>query len=276
MKKFSIILLAISLVALNSKSNAQTNDSKLLPSEALVLMYNAVDLNPDKKRIENTKPYQSRVITEGLQGDEIFYLGETYFWNFMPKEAAEAYSQFLEEDSPRGRASWQRYLQIQFRAFDKHDFVEEKLSEYRKKFKPTPDDRYGIYGQVINVANLYLERGEHEKVLELINEELAYINYGGAYNSLLLPAYFHASYRSLGKVDEAVTALKKAKAGLMETLDKRKQKKTSNEEFQYVAHSRPVASMETIMTSKLSHTQMNDKFEALIQSISRALELYGG
>jgi|GEM_PF-3143248 len=275
MKKLTSLLLAICLVNFAQTSKAQNNQSGLLPSEALVLMYNAVDLNPNKKRIDNTKPFQSRVITEGLSGDEIFYLGETYFWNFMPKEAAQAYSQFLEEDSPRGRASWQRYLQIQFRAFDQHDLVEEKLSEYRKRFKPTPNDRYGIYGQVINVANLYLKRGEHEKVLELINEELEYMKYDGAYNSLLLPAYFHASYRSLGRVNEAVEALKRAKAGLLETLEKRKQN-ASNEEFQYVVHSRPVASMETIMTSKLSHTQMNEKFEALIQSISRALELYGG
>ncbi|MBO3697026.1 hypothetical protein [Roseivirga sp. E12] len=275
MKKITFLLLAIGLITFNGTSKAQSNDSKLLPSEALVLMYNAVDLNPDKKRIDNTKPFQSRVITEGLSGDEIFYLGETYFWNFMPKEAAEAYGQFLEEDSPRGRASWQRYLQIQFRAFEKHDLVEQKLSEYRKKFKPVPDDRYGIYGQVINVANLYVKRGEHKKVLELINQELEYVNYDGAYNSLLLPAYFHASYRSLGKVDEAVKTLKNAMAGLTETLEKRKQN-APDEEFQYVVHSRPVASMETIMTTKLSYTQMNEKFEVLIQSIARALELYGG
>ncbi len=275
MKKLTFLLLTTCLVTITETANAQTSQSKLLPSEALVLMYNAVDLNPDKKRIDNTKPYQSRVITEGLTGDEIFYLGETYFWNFMPKEAAEAYSQFLEEDSPRGRASWQRYLQIQFRAFDKHDLVEEKLADYREKFKPTPTDRYGLYGQVFNLANKYQKLGEHEKVLTLINQELQYVDYSGAYNSLQLPAYFHVSYRKLGKVNEAVKLLKNARQGLTETLEKRKLE-TPSQDISYPMHSRVVTSMNTIMTEKIGYNQMNKKFEELIQSISKSIELFGG
>lgn len=252
---------------------AQTNNSKLLPSEALILMYNAVDLNPDKERIENTRPFQARVITEGLSDDEVFYLGETYFWNFMPKEAEAAYKNFLEEDSPRGRASWQRYLQIQFRAFNQHEFVEEQIKAYREKFKAIPEDRYGMFGQIYNVADRYRKMGEHEKVVQLIKDEWEYLNRNGAYASFQLPAYFIDSFNALGKNKEAIDLLAKAKEGLEKTLQERKAKTPENE-FQYVVHSRPVSGMDTIMTEKLSHSQMSEKFEWLITSLSKAIEKY--
>ena len=264
MKKIAIIPLAI----LMSTSVLKSQERKLLPSEALVLMYNAVDLNPEKQRIENTKPFQSRVITEGLEGDEIFYLGETYFWNFMPKEAAQAYENFLEEDSPRGRASWQRWLQVQFRAFDKHDYVEEKLRDYREKYKPIPKDRYGLFGQVYNLANKYKAAGEHEKVVQLIKDEIEYLDYDGAYASFQLPGIFFGSFAQTGKTQEAVSMIQGAITGLQKTLDSRKAN-IPEKEFAFVVHSAPVRNMDNVMTEKLSYTQMNEKFEGLIKSISR-------
>ncbi len=260
--------LLMTMAVLSDSLQAQTNQSKLLPSEALVLMYNAVDLNPGKERIKNTKPFQARVITEGLEGDEIFLLGETYFWNYMPKEADEIYTKFLDEDTDRGRAAWQRHLQVQFRAFDKHDFVEEQIKVYRKKFKPIPEDRSGIFGQVYNLANKYKQAGEHEKVVQLIKDEIDYLNYDGAYSSFQLPGIFFESFIKLGKANEAGQMIKNAVQGLQKTLDARKGKALEND-FAYVVHSRPVRIMDNVMTEKLSYQQMTEKFEGLIKSLSR-------
>lgn len=265
MKKYSIFIAALTLLSLSAHGQ---QDSKLLPSEALVLMYNAVDLHPEKQRIQNTKPFQARVITEGLSGDELFYLGETYFWNFMPKEAAEAYANFLEEDSPRGRASRQRYLQVQFRAFEKHDLVEQKITEYRAKFKPTPEDRSGMIGQVWNIAERYRKMGNHEKVVELVNAEIASLDYNGAYSSFQLPGIFFMSYKESGRMDDAIKMISETIAGLKKTVEARKSK-TPEKDFAYVVHSAPVRGMDTVMTEKLSYQQMTEKFEALIESLSR-------
>ncbi len=263
MKKYHLL---IALCFLSVSLYGQ--ESKLLPSEALVLMYNEVDLHPEKQRIENTKPFQARVITEGLSEDELFYLGETYFWNFMPKEAAEAYARFLDEDTPRGRASWQRYLQIQFRAFEKHELVEQKIKEYRAKYKPIPEDRSGIIGQVWNVAERYRKMGDHEKVVALVNAEVASLDYQGAYASFQLPGIFFQSYKEAGKMQEAIKLINDAIAGLKKTVELRKNN-SSKEGFRYVVHSAPVRNMDTIMTEKLSYEQMTEKFEELIKSLSR-------
>lgn len=265
MKNYSIFITALTLLSLSAYGK---QDGKLLPSEALVLMYNEVDLHPEKERIQNTKPFQTRVITEGLSGDELFYLGETYFWNFMPKEAAEAYANFLEENSPRGRAAWQRYLQIQFRAFEKHDLVEQKIKEYQAKYKPIPEDRAGMIGQVWNIAERYRKMGNHEKVVELVNAEIATLDYNGAYSSFQLPGIFFMSYKEAGRIDEAIKMISEAKAGLNKTLEARKSK-TPEKDFAYVVHSAPVRGMDTVMTEKLSYQQMTEKFEGLINSLSR-------
>lgn len=264
MKKHYLLIAMLCLLP----ASMYSQESKLLPSEALVLMYNQVDLHPEKQRIENTKPFQARVITEGLSEDELFYLGETYFWNFMPKEAAEAYANFLDENTPRGRASWQRYLQIQFRAFEKHDLVEQKIKEYRAKYKPVPEDRSGIIGQVWNVAERYRKMGNHEKVVELVNAEVGSLDYNGAYSSFQLPGIFFESYKEAGKMQEAIKMINDAIAGLKKTVELRK-KDNPEKGFRYVVHSAPVRNMETIMTEKLSYEQMTEKFEELIKSLSR-------
>lgn len=245
----------------------------LLPSEALVLMYNAVDHNPDVSRIDNTLPYLERVITTNLSSDEQFYLGEVYFWDFKPKEAEEAYKPFLTENGKRGRSAWQRTMQIKFRAYDLHSEVESDLKKYRKKFKPMPEDRYGLFGQVYNVASLYQGKNEHEKVLQLISDELNTLNHEGAYRSFQLPAYFIESYKAVKKNEEAIQLLQSAKVGLEKTLANR-MKSIPEDDYFFVEHGNVVTSMDNAFTENVGYQQMNEKFEALIESLELAIEKY--
>ena len=106
------------------------------------------------------------------------------------------------------------------------------------------------------------------KVVQLIKDELNYLNYEGAYTSFQLPGIFFESFSKIGKTEEAVKLIKAAVEGLQKTLEARKSQ-TSENDFAFVVHSRPVRGMETVMTEKLSYTQMNEKFEGLIKSISR-------
>lgn len=273
MKHVSPILTTI-LIFLTITVHAQEQKpGMLLPSEALVLMYNAVDQNPDVSRIDNTLPYLERVITTNLSPDEQFYLGEVYFWDFKPREAEEAYKPFLDEEGKRGRSAWQRTMQIKFRAYDLHAEVEEDIKKYRDRFKPMPEDRYGLFGQVYNVASLYQGKNDHEKVLYLVTEELNTLNYEGAYTSFQLPAYFIESYKALGKHEEAIELLRSAKAGLEATLEKRMKNIPEDDHF-YVQHGKIVTDMDNAFTEKIGYQQMNKKFEDLIKSLSKAIEVY--
>lgn len=273
MKIVSPLLIMILIILSTTVQAQEQKPGMLLPSEALILMYNAVDQNPDVSRIDNTLPYLERVITTNLSSDEQFYLGEVYFWDFKPKEAEEAYKPFLTEDSKRGRSAWQRTMQIKFRAYDLHEEVETDLKKYRRKFKPIPADRYGLFGQVYNVASLYQGKNEHEKVIQLIEEELSTLNHEGAYRSFQLPAYFIESYKAVGKNEEAIQLLQSAKSRLEQTLADRMKSIPEDDHF-FVEHGSVVTGMDNTFTEEIGYQQMNKKFEDLIESLAKAIEVY--
>ena len=261
------ILTLLSFVTTQAQSDENT---KLLPSEALTLMYAAVDANPDGKRIDATKRYQSRVITIGLSDEEQFYLGETYFWNFMPIEAKAAYTPFLTRDDKFGRVAWQRVMQINFAGFKMYDEVEEQLTLFYKRFKVEPDDRSFMVEAVMNLGRKYQGEGNHEKVLQLIDNEYSHLNFEGPYISYILPAIFIESYKALQKTDKAISMLEKAKDGLQETLDNR-EKEIPEKDNRY-AQNYKIEEMLTAVTEKLGYAQRNEKFERLIESIDNHIK----
>ena len=271
MKRIATIILLV-LGTLNSQSKSNFK-GKLLPSEGLALTYDAMNSNMDGKRMEVIGHILPRVVKENLSGDELFYLGDLYFWNFKPKESEDAFKPFLKEKGLRARSAWQRSLQIKFRAYDKHDEVEKLIREYRKQFPAIPEDRYGMFGQVWNVASRYEKLGDYKKVLQLISEELKSLNYSGAYRSFNLPAYFNKSYRELGKVDEAIKLLEIAMNNLSKTLKNRKNNIPKNDPL-YVVHSNRVERMLTPYQSKKSYTQINQKFEELINALNESIKKY--
>ncbi len=264
----SALLLSISIILL-----AQT-DPKLRPSEVYVLMRDAVDNNPREERIAITKPYMSRAIKTDLSDIEQFYLAELHFWNFMPDKAHEIYSKFLTRDDSLGRACWQRVLQIEFVAYEKAEKVERAIEEFRNKFSPQPRDELYMFGQVYNVGNKYAQAGDHQKVLDLVNNELDILDYEWPYKSYLLPVYFFSSYKELGETDLAIKLLKDARAGLQKKLDKRKETVLDNDP-DFARHSERVEGMNTIMTTRLSYNQSNEKFEDAISKMNNYIQRMG-
>ncbi len=276
MKVSKLLAVLFISVFLSQSIFAQAKSQQMLmPSEALYLTYKAIDNNPTGDRIKNIGHLMPRLITENLKVDELFFLGEMYFWNFKPNEAAAAYKHFLSENGSRGRAAWQRYLQIKFRAYDEHKEVEKLISDYRLKYKAIPEDRYGMFGQVYNQANLYQKKGNYKKVVEMIKDELNSLNYSGAYRSFILPAYFNKSFRELKKTSEAIELLENAIKGLKATLKKRNSKKPGKD-IRYAVHTNPVERMHTVMTARLGYAQMTEKFEDLIKQLEDSVQKFRG
>ncbi len=265
---------AIFLIALTSIVSthliAQENERKLLPSEAIALMYFRVDMNPEASRDVNTKPIQPRVITEGLSGDEWFFLGETYFWNLMPNEAKEAFSKIMDQNTNASRAAWQRMMIVNVNGFQKFEETEKMIEDYRKKFKPIPEDISGAYFGISSLAYFYSQQEKHEKVVQLIMDEIDYLDFSGPYSGFIGPSHYMKSFEALGKKKEAIQMLKDAVKGLSATLSKRKEN-TPEKDIKYAKHSGPVHNMLTVMTEKIGYSQMNENFEKLIERIENAI-----
>ncbi len=265
MKRLAFIfflLISCTLVA----QNLNKNDSKLLPSEALALTYHLVNNNPTSDRIATIGHLLPRTITENLSRKERFLLGEMYFWNFKPKKGIQIYDSLTQGTDSIARASWQRGLQIRFRAFDEHKKVEKLIKQYRKKFKPLAEDRNGLFGQVYNLGAQYAKNNEHKKVVQLILEEFDYLDYKGAYRSYQLPAFFNKSFRATGNINLGIQLLNKAIKNLTLTLNERK-KNIPKKDISYAVYTRNVSGMETVATEKIGYKQTNDKFEQLINQL---------
>lgn len=271
MKKLLLLMLCF-LSSVFTQTNADQY-RKLLPSEALALTYSAMNADLTGNRMAIIGHILPRVITENQKGDELFALGDLYFWNFKPKESAEAFEAFMDEDGLRGRSAWQRMLQIKFRAFEKHEEVETLIKAYRKKFKAIPEDRYAMFGQIWNVASRYEKMGEYKKVVQLVEEELASLKYDAAYRSFILPAIFFKSYSELGKINAARKHLEVAAENLKKTLSKRKAA-MPEKVLTHVVHSPRVANMLTPYQEKLGYAQENEKFEKLIESLKQSIKRF--
>ena len=133
-------LLTLILVLLLPGIGDAETPGKLLPSEATTLMVMQAMNNPDASRKDVYEHYLPRVITEGLDSDELFYLGEVYFFALMPEEARDAYYPLLNDNSMRARVAWQRVLQIRFRAFQMYDRAARDMVNFRKTFPADPAD----------------------------------------------------------------------------------------------------------------------------------------
>ncbi len=262
------MLLAFSWATL---AQAQETKQDLLPSEAIALMYYRVDMNPEASRDVTTKPLQPRVITEGLSGDEWFFLGETYFWNLKPNEANAAFAKIMDGNSLASRAAWQRTMIVNINGFQLFDETEKMIEDYRKKFRPIPEDISGAYFGLASLAFVYSKDGKHQKIVDLVKKEIEYLDYSAPYSGFTGPSSNMKSFEAVGQKEQAIQMLKTAIQGLSAALEKRKAN-VPEKDIKYAEHSDPVYNMLTVMTEKLGYSQMNKKFERMIERLQKAVD----
>ncbi len=242
----------------------------LLPSEAMVLMLNAVENRSDATtRTEMqtvTARYLPRVVTDNLMRFELFKLGDIYMFALMPEEARDVFLPFLDGDDLYSRAAWQRIIQIRFRAFDMYEQVLKDMESFRKRFPPVPVDREYLFSQVRNIGGMYTKQERHEDVVEAITTELDALDYTGAYKSFELPGAFMSSYVAIGKKKLAMEQLKNAIAGLGKTLAQRCAN-PPDEDYNYPLPSERFHYFYPPAVQSIGWKQQNDQLQALIAKL---------
>ena len=271
--RFFLLTVAMTLSAALSLQSAVAEDDApgaLLPSEALVLILWEAMHRPEASREQVFEPVLPRVIVDDLDDDELFFLGEVYFFALMPEEARDAYYPLRDGTSLRARVAWQRLLQIRFRAFEMYDRVAREMVRFRERFPPDPADRTYLYHHVLNFGRMHAGAGEHDKTVAAVEAELAALDYSGAYDSLMLPSTFIESYRAQGKLDQALRHLRRARDGLAQTLEARLADPPEEDQY-YLLPARRYAFFFSPVTEKLGWEQHNDKFRELIRRLEEAI-----
>jgi hypothetical protein len=268
---FAACLTVLALLWLPQIAKSES-PGKLLPSEAITLMVTDAMNNPTFSREDVYQAYLPRVITDDLNEEEQFYLGEVYFFALMPEEARDAYYPLRQGESLVARVAWQRLLQIRVRAFEMHERAATDMVNFRKTFAADPADREYLSRQVLNFGNYYARQGEHEKVVGVVEAELAALNYGGAYASFIHPATFIESYIATGRMQQAIKHLQSAHDGLTETL-KVRVSSPPDDDYNYPLPADRYSFFFTPVNEKLGWQQQNDKFLQLIDNIGASLKM---
>ncbi len=205
----SIAFAILAAVIFTSSSFGQSQ-SKLQPTEVVYYSLKAMAENPAARRLPTIKQYFDRLETENLDEDQNFALGEVYFLNFKPGESLTQYEMFMDGADLRARIAWQKAMQIEFSAYDRHEKVEGMVEEYWLKFPPMPQDIWHADWQIKNLANKYLKEGNHQKVVDIVTREVNRLPTNAPYRSLRLPAVFMNSFVAVGQEDAARTMLRQS------------------------------------------------------------------
>lgn len=213
----SIASALLAVVVFTSNSFAQ-NQSKLEPTEVVYYSLKAMAENPAARRLPTIKQYFDRLNTESLDKYQNFALGEVYFLNLKPRESLAQYEMFMDGTDLRARIAWQKAMQINYAAYDRHEKVEGMVEDYWQKFPPTPEDIWHADWQIKNLATKYQEEGDHQKVVDIVTREVNRLPLNAPYRSLRLPAVFMNSFVAVGQEDAARLMLRKSVVAMRQGL----------------------------------------------------------
>lgn len=198
-------------------------ERELLPSEVTVLINHAVRANPETERTALTTPIVARMRTENLGETERFMKGEVHFLHFQPQESRDEFWPFRDRDDDLGRVANQRLMIIRINAFRMiDDLVNNDIPNYRRRFGPRADDRFGITFPVTRTAQQLAERGDADAALDLVVEEVrVHDRFDSAYTAYSLPGQFMQLAIDEGRGDEFLKLNTWVIDGLNEAIDTR-------------------------------------------------------
>ncbi len=195
----------------------------LLPSEATTLMLRAMSYAPAANRTTLTKPIISRMQTENLDEKERFLKAEAHFMNFEPEPARDGFMAFRDHDNNFGRVAWQRLMIIRINAFNMVDqIIDNDIPMYRKRFGIQAYDREGITYPLTQTARQLAQRGEPDRALDLIADEVKrHAAFDAPYSAYRLPGNFMTMAEKNGRADEFKALQKWVADGISNSLQKR-------------------------------------------------------
>ncbi len=212
-KQLLAALLPIAMFVLQPAAIVKAQEDTLLkPTEVLYLSLKAMEDNPGAGRLETVSRFFERIDTNELGPAEEFARAEVSFVNLRPGESLYQFESFMDGNDFRARIAWQKSMQIQFRGYRRPELVEEMLVEYRERFQPDPTDVWDAWLQVANFASKYRDEGQHDKVVDIILEEIDRLPRNAPYRSFRLPVTFFGSFAAEGKADQALTLIREIRA----------------------------------------------------------------
>ncbi|NOT07489.1 MAG: hypothetical protein HOP28_04700 [Gemmatimonadales bacterium] len=160
------------------------------------------------------KPLLQNVRTTDLPAEEEVALGLAYYFTFDGLSARPLFEKHMAREDRLGRVSWQSLQQMSFFGAKDYALVERRLKEYRRKFRPTLDDREYTYSMTNNLARNFASQGDHPRAVALILEDVQALPLGAPYRSFELLGVHFASFQAAGQVQVAIDWIKRHRDAL--------------------------------------------------------------
>ena len=199
---------------LTASATAQT---LRLPSEALHDIARARLEHPawTPTQIETAmKPVLDSTKTTDLSADEEVALGLAYFFTFDGPKARPIFEKHMSRDDRLGRVSWQALQQMSFLGAKDYALVEQRLGEFRRKYKPSNEDPEYTFRMVDNLARLAVSSGNHARAVQLVLDDVRALPIDMPVRSFELLGMYLASFRATGQTNVAADLMKRHRDAL--------------------------------------------------------------
>ncbi len=225
MKKslFLIILISVLLIT-TSACKSGPDKGKILPSEAMTKIRKELS---EKRKTEGLKTYElyaaaRKDITENefdgiqkadLPDDENLILAQMMVWIEKKEDAIKLYKELFKGDDIHARQAGKGLIDLIIpEVKDDPDGYENLIAEYRKKFSPSPEDTFGLYGPVAVLSRYYNEKGDPENAIRVVKDEIDFLNTEAPYFSYRLLGGRYQAYLDLGRKEEIIGLLNEYKS----------------------------------------------------------------
>ena len=195
----------------------QAQAARRMPSEILHDVVKGRFQNPQATPNEveaALKHLLADVQTSGLSAAEEVALGLSYFFTFDGPSARPLLEKHTARDDLLGRASWQALQQMTFVGAKDFQLGERRMVEFRKKFRPIPDDREYTFRMINNLARRSAADGDHARVVRLIIDDVAALPTDLPFLGFDNIGVYFESFRKTGRESEALSLLKKHRDAL--------------------------------------------------------------
>ncbi len=166
-----------------------------------------------------------------LSRDETLKYAELLTWADKNDEANKAYEKVGRGKDILAREASKMLIRLKVPEIENNpDLYEKMLEDYRAKFAPSPEDIWGLNELVIMLYRHYLENENLEKVIEIVQAEIDYLNFDAPYNSYRLLPGRYQTYLDLNRRDEIVERVESYKKKFEDIVAEREKNVPSDEE----------------------------------------------
>ncbi len=156
-----------------------------------------------------------QVRTAGLSPQQDVALGMAYYFGYMPKESSAILDKYLDHSDALGRVSWEADERMLAAAFQKDEEAEQRIPEFRKRFKPDPEDLLYTDWLVWDAAEYHREKGEYQKAVDLMLADLHELPIDMPYETFEVLGSQYECFKKSGHGQVAIDLMKKHREALL-------------------------------------------------------------